>query len=133
MPGNFRSEGLCGEERILVVEDDKAIRGLIVATLESRGIAHVATETGRAALAEIVRANPDVMLLDLGLPDMDGVEIIRKVRQWSMLPIIVISARSEDNDKVAALDARSGRLSDQTLQCGGTAGAVAGGLAARAL
>lgn len=105
MPGNFRSEGLCGEERILVVEDDKAIRGLIVATLESRGIAHVATETGRAALAEIVRANPDVMLLDLGLPDMDGVEIIRKVRQWSMLPIIVISARSEDNDKVAALDA----------------------------
>lgn len=81
MPGNFRSEGLCGEERILVVEDDKAIRGLIVATLESRGIAHVATETGRAALAEIVRANPDVMLLDLGLPDMDGVEIIRKVRR----------------------------------------------------
>lgn len=94
-----------GTERILVVEDDKAIRALIAATLESQGLAHVLADTGRAALEAAARGNPDVMLLDLGLPDMDGVEIIQKVRQWSMLPIIVVSARSEDDDKVAALDA----------------------------
>lgn len=74
-------------------------------TLESHGISFLTAATGREALAEASRANPDVILLDLGLPDMDGVEIIRAVRQWSMLPIIVLSARTEDDDKVAALDA----------------------------
>ncbi|HZF61674.1 MAG TPA: response regulator transcription factor [Desulfovibrio sp.] len=92
-------------ERILVVEDDKVIRALVTTTLESRGISFLTAATGREALAEASRANPDVILLDLGLPDMDGVDIIRAVRQWSMLPIIVLSARTEDDDKVAALDA----------------------------
>ena len=92
-------------ERVLVVEDDKAIRALVTTTLESNGIPHLWAATGHDALAEATRANPDIMLLDLGLPDMDGVEVIRTVRQWSMLPIIVLSARTEDDDKVAALDA----------------------------
>lgn len=92
-------------ERILVVEDDKAIRALVTATLESHGMSFLAAATGREAIAAASAANPDVILLDLGLPDMDGVDIIRAVRQWSMTPIIVLSARSEDDDKVAALDA----------------------------
>ena len=92
-------------ERVLVVEDDKAIRALVTTTLESNGIPHLWAATGHDALAEATRANPDIMLLDLGLPDMDGVDVIRTVRQWSMLPIIVLSARTEDDDKVAALDA----------------------------
>ena len=92
-------------ERVLVVEDDKAIRALVTTTLESNGIPHLWAATGHDAIAEATRANPDIMLLDLGLPDMDGVEVIRTVRQWSMLPIIVLSARTEDDDKVAALDA----------------------------
>lgn len=70
---------------------------------------------------------PDVMLLDLGLPDMDGVDIIKKVRTWSNTPIIVISARSEDHDKVEALDAGADDLSDQALLGGGAAGPAAGG------
>ena len=92
-------------ERVLVVEDDKAIRALITTTLESNGIPYLWAATGHDALAEATRANPDIMLLDLGLPDMDGVDVIRTVRQWSMLPIIVLSARTEDDDKVTALDA----------------------------
>ena len=98
-------QGVIAPERILVVEDDKAIRALVTATLESRGMAYLVAATGREAIAEASRAGPDVILLDLGLPDMDGTDIIRTVRQWSMVPIIVLSARSEDDDKVAALDA----------------------------
>ena len=92
-------------ERVLVVEDDKAIRALVTTTLENNGIPYLWAANGHDALAEATRTNPDIMLLDLGLPDMDGVDVIRTVRQWSMLPIIVLSARTEDNDKVAALDA----------------------------
>ncbi|MEG6593757.1 response regulator transcription factor [Desulfovibrio sp. 1188_IL3213] len=98
-------QGVIAPERILVVEDDKGIRALVTATLESRGMAYLAAATGREAIAEASRAGPDVILLDPGLPDMDGTDIIRTVRQWSMVPIIVLSARSEDDDKVAALDA----------------------------
>lgn len=90
---------------ILVVEDDAAVRNLITTTLESHGYGHVSAATGHAAVSAAATANPDVILLDLGLPDMDGVSVIKKVRTWSQLPIIVISARSEDSDKIAALDA----------------------------
>lgn len=98
-------QGVSAPERILVIEDDKAIRALVTAALESRAMGCITAGTGREALAEASRAGPDVILLDLGLPDMDGTDIIRTVRQWSMVPIIVLSARSEDDDKVAALDA----------------------------
>ena len=90
---------------VLVVEDDAAVRNLMAVTLETQGYQYRLAKTGGEALIEATTHQPDIMLLDLGLPDMEGVEIIRKVRTWSALPIIVISARSEDGDKVEALDA----------------------------
>ena len=91
--------------KILVVEDDKAVRNLITTTLETQNYQYHTAEKGSEALLEAVSFQPDVMLLDLGLPDMDGIAIIEKVRGWSGMPIIVISARSEDTDKIDALDA----------------------------
>lgn len=90
---------------ILVVEDDRAIRSLITNTLEIHGYRNIAADNGQNALMQITSHHPDIILLDLGLPDMDGTEIIGRVRQWSLCPIIVISARTEDADKIAALDA----------------------------
>ena len=91
--------------QILVVEDDAAIGNLIATTLETQNYQFHRANTGAGAVMDALSYRPDVMLLDLGLPDMDGVDIIKKVRAWSNLPIIVVSARSEDSDKVAALDA----------------------------
>ena len=90
---------------ILVVEDDNAVANLITATLETQDYRYKRANTGAGAVMEALSSKPDVMLLDLGLPDMDGIEVIRKIRSWSNMPIIVVSARSEDFDKVAALDA----------------------------
>lgn len=90
---------------ILVVEDDSAVRNLITTTLETHNYRYQEAPGGEQAIMEAVSNNPDVILLDLGLPDMDGMEVIHKVRGWSKVPIIVISARSEDMDKIEALDA----------------------------
>jgi two-component system KDP operon response regulator KdpE len=90
---------------ILVVEDDRPIRNLITLTLESQQYRHVAAETGSAAIMASLSQKPDIMILDLGLPDIDGVEIIKKTRAWSNMPIIVVSSRSDDADKIDALDA----------------------------
>ncbi|MGI5966496.1 MULTISPECIES: response regulator [Anaerotruncus] len=91
--------------QILVVEDDRAVSNLISTTLETQEYQYHTAHTGQAAVLDAVSYHPDVIILDLGLPDMDGVEIIKKVRGWSNVPIIVVSARSEDRDKVDALDA----------------------------
>ena len=91
--------------QILIVEDDNAVANLISATLETQDYAYKRAATGAGAVMEALSCKPDVVLLDLGLPDMDGVEIIKKIRSWSNMPIIVVSARSEDVDKVSALDA----------------------------
>ena len=90
---------------ILVVEDDRPIRNLIVTTLKTHDYKYLAAENGASAILEASSHNPDIVLLDLGLPDMEGVEVIKKIRTWSNMPIIVISARSEDTDKIEALDA----------------------------
>ena len=90
---------------ILVVEDDAPVRNLITTTLKAHDYHYLTASTGEAAIMEASYHNPDVIFLDLGLPDMDGVDIIRRIRTWSNLPIIVISARSEDTDKIEALDA----------------------------
>lgn len=90
---------------ILVVEDDKAVKNLITTTLDIQGYRYRTAVRGQEALVEAVSQKPDIMFLDLGLPDMDGMEIIRKVRSWSKMPIIVVSARSDDNDKIDALNA----------------------------
>ena len=89
---------------ILIVEDDRAVRNLISSTLEVEGYAYHTAANGHEALLMAASYNPDVIILDLGLPDMDGIEIIKKVRGWSQKPIIVVSARSEDDDKIEALD-----------------------------
>lgn len=91
--------------QILVVEDDPPIRNLIVTTLKTHNYKYLQASTGEEAIMQASTCGPDVCFLDLGLPDMDGVEVIRKIREWSNMPIIVISARSEDEDKIEALDA----------------------------
>ena len=90
---------------ILVIEDDKAVRTLITTTLKAHDYRFIEAVSGETAILAATSHNPDIILLDLGLPDMDGVEIISRVRMWSNVPIIVISARSEDADKIGALDA----------------------------
>lgn len=90
---------------ILVVEDDRPVRSLITTTLKARDYRYIEAPNGETALLEASSHNPDIILLDLGLPDMDGIEIITRIRTWSNMPIIVISARSEDTDKIDALDA----------------------------
>lgn len=90
---------------ILVVEDDASVRNLITTTLKSNDYRYITAPNGESAIALASSQQPDIMLLDLGLPDLDGVEVINRIRTWSSLPIIVISARSEDADKIAALDA----------------------------
>lgn len=89
---------------ILVVEDDAPIRNLITTTLKAHDYKYITASTGESAIMEASSHNPDIVLLDLGLPDIDGVEVIKRIRTWSNMPIIVISARSEDNDKIEALD-----------------------------
>ena len=90
---------------ILVVEDDAAVRNLIITTLKTHDYKYIAASSGESAIMEAASHNPDIVLLDLGLPDIDGVEVIKRIRCWSNMPIIVISARSEDGDKIDALDA----------------------------
>ncbi|WP_071442322.1 response regulator transcription factor [Traorella massiliensis] len=89
---------------ILVVEDDAPIRNLITTTLKTHDYKYIVAANGENAIMEASSYNPDIVLLDLGLPDIDGVEVIRRIRSWSNMPIIVISARSEDSDKIEALD-----------------------------
>ena len=90
---------------ILVIEDDKAVRTLITTTLKAHDYRFIEAVSGETAILAATSHNPDIILLDLGLPDMDGGEIISRGRMWSNVPIIVISARSEDSDKIGALDA----------------------------
>ena len=78
---------------------------LIITTLKTHDYKYLSAENGSAAILEASSHNPDIVLLDLGLPDIEGVEVIKKIRTWSNMPIIVISARSEDTDKIEALDA----------------------------
>lgn len=89
---------------ILVVEDDAPVRNLITTTLKTHEYKHIVAPNGETAVMEASSHNPDIILLDLGLPDIDGIEVIKRIRSWSNVPIIVISARSEDADKIEALD-----------------------------
>ena len=89
---------------IYAVEDDKNIRKFIQTILEANDYDVIATETGKEAYSLITSRCPDVVILDLGLPDMDGMKILKEVRAWSNMPIIVVSARDHEKDKVEALD-----------------------------
>ncbi len=91
--------------RVLVVDDEQAIRRFLRTALSAHGYDVTEAATGERALAEVAASRPDVIVLDLGLPDMDGVELTRQLREWTQLPIIVLSVREQERDKVAALDA----------------------------
>jgi len=90
--------------RILVVDDERSIRRFLKASLGSQFVIIEAT-TGEEALTAVAANRPDVIILDLGLPDMDGVEVTRRLREWTQIPIIVVSVREQEKDKIAALDA----------------------------
>ena len=92
------------EHKILIVEDEEAIAHVMESILSANHYIPLSVKNGGQALALASAERPDLVLLDLGLPDMDGVEVIRRIRTWSNMPIIVISARSEDSDKIEALD-----------------------------
>jgi two-component system, OmpR family, KDP operon response regulator KdpE len=89
---------------VLVIEDELPIRRFLKTALEGRGFKLLEAATGTQGLVMAAANNPDIILLDLGLPDLDGLEVIRRVREWAMIPIIIISARGRDADKVEALD-----------------------------
>ena len=89
----------------VVIEDDPQIRRFLRTVLPSEGFEVFEAETAERGLVEAATRKPDVVILDLGLPDMDGAEVIRRLREWSPVPIVVLSARTREQDKVAALDA----------------------------
>lgn len=91
--------------RILVVDDEKAIRRFLVTTLNAQGYVTYDAATGKEALRSVSGDRPDLVILDLGLPDMDGVEVIQRIREWSAVPVLVLSVRDRESDKIAALDA----------------------------
>ncbi len=90
---------------ILLIEDDPQIRRFLRAALPAHGYRLVEAETGESGLTQAATRTPDVVLLDLGLPDVDGLDVTRRLREWSQVPIVVLSARGLEGDKVAALDA----------------------------
>lgn len=92
------------KDRILIIEDEANISHFISATLNSNGYDAIIAHSGTEALSMISSHCPDLIVLDLGLPDMDGLEILQSVRNWSSLPIVVVSARTHESDKVEALD-----------------------------
>ncbi|MEN3368867.1 MAG: two-component system, OmpR family, operon response regulator KdpE [Verrucomicrobiota bacterium] len=89
----------------LIIDDEKQIRRLLRLALEGADHQVYEAETGQAGLEEIVYRKPDIVLLDLGLPDMDGVKVLRRLREWSDVPVLILSVRDEADEKVAALDA----------------------------
>lgn len=102
-------EGVEKEVNVLIVEDDKYISNFICMSLKQEGYHYLKADTGREAIGLSYANNPDVVILDLGLPDMDGMEVIEHIRSNSDKPIIVVSARQEETEKIKALD-RSGKI-----------------------
>ena len=93
------------KESILLIEDEPQMRRFLRVTLQAHGYQLIESATGQDGLIQVATRNPDVVLLDLGLPDIDGLEVTRRLREWSKVPLIVISAREQEEDKVRALDA----------------------------
>ena len=94
-----------GKELVLLIEDEPQMRRFLRISLESHGYRLIEAGTAQEGLVQASTRNPDVVLLDLGLPDLDGLEVTKRLREWSGIPIIVISAREQERDKVNALDA----------------------------
>ena len=92
-------------QRILVVDDEAPIRRYLRAALGAQGLTVYESATGMEALQAVLSHRPDIIILDLGLPDIDGIEVTRRLREWSQIPIIILSVREAEQDKIAALDA----------------------------
>lgn len=90
--------------KILIVEDEEAISNFMITTLKANNYATISAKNGKETLSMIPSHCPDVVLLDLGLPDIDGLEVLKELRQWSSVPVIIVSARGNEQEKVAALD-----------------------------
>lgn len=88
----------------LVIDDEPQIRRLLRVTLEANGYRVLDAATGEAGLADVAQRKPDVVLLDLGLPDLDGLTVLKRIREWSQVPILILSVRDQEEDKIAALD-----------------------------
>ena len=91
--------------RVLIVDDEPAIRRFLRASLSAHGYVIFEANSGQAALAAVIANRPDLIILDLGLPDLDGVDVTRLLREWTAIPIIIVSVRGQETDKIAALDA----------------------------
>ncbi|RJP49297.1 MAG: response regulator [Anaerolineaceae bacterium] len=94
-----------GNQRVLVVDDEAPIRRYLRAALGAQGLMVYESATGLEAINAVLSHRPDVIILDLGLPDIDGIEVTRRLREWSQTPIIILSVREAEQDKIAALDA----------------------------
>jgi two-component system KDP operon response regulator KdpE len=92
-------------QRVLVVDDETPIRRYLRTALSAEGFAVYEAANGQEAISAVVADHPDIIILDLGLPDLDGIEVTRRLREWSQTPIIILSVREAENDKIAALDA----------------------------
>ncbi len=92
------------EPLVLVIDDELQMRRLLKMTLENGGYRYCESENGELGLMEAVQKKPDAVILDLGLPDLDGVEVLRRLREWSKVPVLVLSVRDDEKQKVAALD-----------------------------
>src|SRR5512139_2928699 len=92
-------------QRVLVVDDESSIRRYLRAALGAQGLTVYESATGLEAINAVLSHRPDIIILDLGLPDIDGIEVTRRLREWSQIPIIVLSVREAEQDKIAALDA----------------------------
>jgi two-component system KDP operon response regulator KdpE len=92
-------------QRVLVVDDETSIRRYLRAALGAQGFAIYEASNGQEAINAVISDHPDIIILDLGLPDFDGIEVTRRLREWSQTPIIILSVREAENDKIAALDA----------------------------
>ncbi len=92
-------------QRVLVIDDEETIRRFLRVTLSSQGYTVIEQSSGQRGISSTATEKPDVIILDLGLPDIDGVEVIKMIRQWTQIPIIILSVRGSESDKIAALDA----------------------------
>jgi len=93
------------EIAVLVIDDEPQIRRLLRVTLEANGYSVTDAPTGKDGIVQAAQSRPEIILLDLGLPDLDGVEVLKRIREWSKVPIIILSVRDREDDKIAALDA----------------------------
>ena len=97
-------ESILNKKKLLIVDDEEAVRRFLRVVLSSQGYTVIDQASGRGGISSIATEKPDVVILDLGLPDIDGVQVTRLVREWSLVPIIVLSVRDSEADKIAALD-----------------------------